>query len=143
MIEVNLKGVWLCMKYEIPAILKQGGAIVNNASVAGLKSGAGTLAYTASKHGVVGLTKAVALEFATQGIRVNAISPGAISTPFYGKMGLGEKLSEVAAALQAKIGLKRFGEPAELAKAALYLASDDASYVTGVELAVDGGLTQF
>jgi NAD(P)-dependent dehydrogenase (short-subunit alcohol dehydrogenase family) len=90
------------------------------------------------------LVRTLGAELAPRGIRMNAISPGAIATPFYSKMGLEEaQLAQVAAGLQAKIALKRFGEASELAKAALFLASDDSSYITGIELAVDGGLTQF
>ena len=98
----------------------------------------------ATKAATRSLVRTLGAELAPRGIRVNAISPGAISTPFYGKMGLSEEqLSGVASALTAKIGLKRFGEPAELAKTALFLASDDSSYTTGTEAIVDGGLTQF
>jgi len=98
----------------------------------------------AAKAASRSLVRTLGAELAPRGIRVNAVSPGAIATPFYGKMGLDETtLSRVAADLQSKIPLGRFGEAQELAKAVLYLASDDASYTTGTEFVVDGGLTQF
>jgi NAD(P)-dependent dehydrogenase (short-subunit alcohol dehydrogenase family) len=129
---INLKGVWLCMKYEIPQMLKQGGgAIVNTASVAGLVGFAGLPAYVASKHGVAGLTKTAALEYAKAGIRVNAVCPGGISTP------MTERLFKAVAALEP---VGRMGKPEEIAEAVVWLCSDAASFVTGHAMAVDGGM---
>jgi len=138
-IAVNLKGVWLCMKHEIPQMLKQGGgAIVNTASVAGLIGFQGLPAYVASKHGVNGLTKTAALEYAKQGIRVNAVCPGVIHTPmldrlFTSRPGAGETI-----AAMEPVG--RLGKPEEIAAAVVWLCSDAASFVTGLPMAVDGGL---
>lgn len=138
-IATNLTGVFLCLKHEIAQMLQQGGgAIVNTASVAGLVGPFGA-AYTAAKHGVVGLTRNTALEYARQGIRINAICPGPVDTPM------------VAAAFQAIPGLEdrwreispvgRFAAPDEMATVVAWLCSDAASYVTGVALPVDGGWT--
>jgi NAD(P)-dependent dehydrogenase (short-subunit alcohol dehydrogenase family) len=137
---INLKGVWLCMKYEIPELLKQnGGAIVNTSSVAGLTGNAGTVAYTASKHGIVGLTKATALEFARQGIRVNAICPGIIRTPMVERIFATHP--GVEAHLTALEPVGRIAEPEEVAQTAVWLCSDASSFVTGITLPVDGGWT--
>jgi NAD(P)-dependent dehydrogenase (short-subunit alcohol dehydrogenase family) len=135
---VNLTGVWLCMHHEIPAMLETGGgAIVNTSSGVGLKAFPGQPAYVASKHGVVGLTKAAALEFATRGVRVNAICPGTVLTPLVErKLGI---LYEKDFMREAN-PMKRFGEPEEIASAAVWLCSDEASFVTGVALPVDGGI---
>jgi NAD(P)-dependent dehydrogenase (short-subunit alcohol dehydrogenase family) len=135
---VNLTGVWLCMHHEIPAMLAgDGGAIVNTSSGVGLKAFPGQPAYVASKHGVVGLTKAAALEFATRGVRVNAICPGTVLTPLVEqKLGI---LYDKDFMRQAN-PMKRFGEPEEIAAAAVWLCSDQASFVTGVALPVDGGI---
>jgi NAD(P)-dependent dehydrogenase (short-subunit alcohol dehydrogenase family) len=135
---VNLTGVWLCMHHEIPAMLASGGgAIVNTSSGVGLKAFPGQPAYVASKHGVVGLTKAAALEFATRGVRVNAICPGTVLTPLVEqKLGI---LYDKDFMRQAN-PMKRFGEPEEIAAAAVWLCSDQASFVTGVALPVDGGI---
>jgi NAD(P)-dependent dehydrogenase (short-subunit alcohol dehydrogenase family) len=136
-IAVNLTGVWLCMKYELAQMLHQGGgAIVNTASGAGLVGSRGMSAYVASKHGVVGLTKTAALEYAQQGIRVNCVCPGMIQTP----------MTESALrdpALQAQIRARpmgRVGTPEEIAEAVVWLCSDAASFVTGHAMSVDGGL---
>jgi NAD(P)-dependent dehydrogenase (short-subunit alcohol dehydrogenase family) len=139
MINVNLKSVWLCMKYEIPEMLKQGkGAIVNTSSAAGLVGAPSNPAYPASKHGVVGLTKSTALEFARKGIRVNCVCPGPTRT------GMNEALvathPEIVKAMDAKVPMGRIGEPEEVAAAAIFLASDEASYITGHALPVDGGI---
>ncbi len=137
---INLKGVWLCMKYEIPEMLKQGGgAIVNTSSVAGLIGSAGKVAYTASKHGVVGLTKAVALEFAKQGIRVNAVCPGIVRTPMVER--ILATYPGVEAYLTALEPVGRIAAPEEVAQTVVWLCSDAASFVTGVPLPVDGGWT--
>ncbi len=134
---VNLTGVWLCMKYEIPQMLHQGGgAIVNTASVAGLVGGRGLSAYVASKHGVVGLTKTAALEYAQQGIRVNCVCPGVIHTPMIAR-GLSD--AERKAQIIAREPIGRMGNPEEVAEAVVWLCSDAASFVTGHAMTVDGG----
>lgn len=135
---INLKGVWLCMKYELRQMLKQNsGAIVNCSSVAGLVGFANIAAYTASKHGVLGLTKAAALEYAKSGIRVNAVCPGVIETPMIDRFAHGDK--KVEAQLSAGEPVGRMGLPEEIAAAVLWLSSPAASFVTGHPLAVDGG----
>jgi NAD(P)-dependent dehydrogenase (short-subunit alcohol dehydrogenase family) len=139
MINVNLKSVWLCMKYEIPQMLKQGkGSIVNTSSAAGLVGAPSNPAYPASKHGVVGLTKSTALEFARKGIRVNCVCPGPTRT------GMNEALvasnPEMVKAMDQKVPMGRIGEPEEVAAAAIWLCSDEASYITGHALPVDGGI---
>ncbi|HEX4922923.1 MAG TPA: SDR family oxidoreductase [Bdellovibrionales bacterium] len=137
-ININLKGVWLCMKYQIPRMLAQGGgAIVNCSSVAGLIGFPGIPAYVASKHGVIGLTKTAALEYAKSNIRVNAISPGVIQTPMIDRFVHGE--AQIQNQLVAGEPVGRVGQPEEVAAAALWLCSDSASFVTGHSLAVDGG----
>lgn len=135
---INLKGVWLCMKYEIPQMLKQGGgAIVNTSSVGGLiGSAGGTPAYIASKHGVVGLTKAAALEYAKAGIRVNAVCPGATLTPMQERAFTSPQMAELVSAMQP---MGRLGKPEEIAEAVVWLCSDAASFVTGCAMPVDGG----
>ncbi len=138
-IAINLKGVWLCMKYEIPRMLEQGGgAIVNTASVAGLVGFPNLPAYVASKHGVVGLTKATALEYAEQGIRVNAVCPGVIRTPMVDRVIGGDPDLEAQYTAMEPIG--RLGRPEEIADAVVWLCSDQSSFVTGQAIAVDGGL---
>jgi NAD(P)-dependent dehydrogenase (short-subunit alcohol dehydrogenase family) len=134
---VNLTGVWLCMHHEIPAMLATGGgAIVNTASGVAFKAFPGQPAYLASKHGVAGLTKGAALEFATQGVRVNCVCPGTVMTPLVEqKLGL---LYDADFMREAN-PMKRFGEPAEIAAAAVWLCSDAASFVNGAVLPVDGG----
>jgi NAD(P)-dependent dehydrogenase (short-subunit alcohol dehydrogenase family) len=138
-ISINLTGVWLCMKYEVPEILKQGGgAIVNTSSAAGLVGVGSATAYTAGKHGVVGLTKSVALEYARAGIRVNAVCPGAIRTPML------ERLVEKHPKMEEwylSVPAGRIAAVDELAEAVVWLCSDKASFVTGHAMAVDGGLT--
>jgi NAD(P)-dependent dehydrogenase (short-subunit alcohol dehydrogenase family) len=138
-IAINLKGVWLCMRYEIPVMLNQGsGAIVNTASVAGLVGFQGLPAYVASKHGVVGLTKTAALEYAKSGIRVNAVCPGVIHTPMVERLFSGQP--QWGEAVQALEPVARMGKPEEVAEAVVWLCSDAASFVTGLAMAVDGGL---
>lgn len=138
-IAINLKGVWLCMKYEIPVMLKQGGgAIVNTSSVAGLVGFQGLPAYVASKHGVAGLTKTAALEYAKTGIRVNAVCPGVIHTPMVER--LFSNQPHWGEAVQAMEPVARMGTPAEIGEAVVWLCSDAASFVTGLTMAVDGGL---
>lgn len=137
-INVNLKGAWLCMKYEIPHMLEQGGgAIVNNASIAGLVGFPGIPAYVASKHGMIGLTKNAALEYAKSGIRVNVVCPGVIRTPMIDRFTGKDKEVEKQFASQEPIG--RLGEPEEVAEAVIWLCSDAASFVTGHPMVVDGG----
>ena len=135
---INLKGVWLCMKAEIPQMQKQGGGvIVNTASVAGLVGIRGTAAYIAAKHGVAGLTKAAALEYADQGIRVNAVCPGYIRTPLV--QGIFDTVEGYEDQVKSRHPVGRLGEPSEIAEAVLWLSSDAASFVTGHNMAVDGG----
>jgi NAD(P)-dependent dehydrogenase (short-subunit alcohol dehydrogenase family) len=137
---INLKGVWLCMKYEIAHMLKQGGgAIVNTASGAGLIGVRRGGAYVASKHGVVGLTKTAALEYAKAGIRVNCVCPGPIDTPML--QGIGGNNQVVIERMVAAQPGGRLGKPAEIAEAAVWLCSDAASFVTGLPMPVDGGYT--
>jgi NAD(P)-dependent dehydrogenase (short-subunit alcohol dehydrogenase family) len=136
-IAINLTGVWLCMKYEIPQMLSQGsGAIVNTASVAGLIGARGLAAYVASKHGVVGLTKTAALEYAQQGIRVNCVCPGVIETPMTAR-GLSDP--ERRERIIASEPMGRVGIPEEVAEAVVWLCSDAASFVTGHTMTIDGG----
>lgn len=136
-IGINLKGVWWCCKYEIPEMLKNGGgAIVNTSSVAGLVGFAGIPAYTASKHGVAGLTKAIALDYAKENIRCNAVCPGVIHTPMVDRFSGGTQEGLDAMAAMQPVG--RLGEPSEIADAVVYLCSDQASFVTGIAMPVDG-----
>jgi len=139
-IAINVKGVWLCMKYQIPQMLKQGsGAIVNTASGAGLLGVPQMPAYVASKHAVVGLTKTAALEYAKAGIRVNAVCPGVIKTPMVDRMtNLRPGRMERMAAAEP---IGRMGKPEEIAAAVVWLCSDAASFVTGLPMPVDGGIT--
>ena len=135
---VNLKGVWLCMKYEIPQMLNLGsGTIVNTASVAGLVGIRGSCAYTPSKHGVAGLTKVAALEYAEAGIRVNAVCPGYIDTPLLNH-GIRSDPDLLAQVIQ-RHPVGRLGTAAEVAEAVVWLCSDAASFITGHTLTVDGG----
>ena len=138
-INTNLKGVWLCMKYAIPAMLKNGGgSIVNTSSFAGVNGFATIPIYSASKHAVLGLTKSVALEFAKQGIRVNAICPGAVSETgtFERSFGGNEQAIEYAKNLHP---IGRIGTPAEIASTVMYLCSEGASFITGQSFIMDGG----
>jgi NAD(P)-dependent dehydrogenase (short-subunit alcohol dehydrogenase family) len=137
---VNLRGVWLCMKYEIQQMLRQGGgAIVNTASAAGLVGSHGMPAYTASKHGVIGLTKTAALEYARAKIRVNAVCPGVIDTAMVAGMVSGHpRLRDILVSVEP---VARMGQPGEIGEAVTWLLSDYASFVTGCALPVDGGMT--
>ena len=138
-IDVNMKGVWLCMKYEIPHMMQQGGgAIVNTASAAGLIGSAAFPIYDASKHGVVGLTKSAALQYAKRGIRVNAVCPGVIETPMVAAGIEANPRFEQGAIAANPSG--RLGHPEEVAEAVAWLCSDAASFVTGHAMSVDGGL---
>lgn len=135
---VNLKGIWLCMKYELPQMLKQGGgAIVNMSSIAGLVGLGEMSAYAASKHGIVGLTKSAALEYARQNIRVNAVCPGSINRPTV----RGDKVWTVEKPDDEHHPMGRFCTSEEVAEAVVWLCSDAASFVTGHTLVVDGGRT--
>ena len=137
-ININLKGVWLCMKYEIQQMLKQGsGAIVNTSSIAGL-TGQGTVAYAASKHGVVGMTKVAALENATNGIRVNAVCPAAVYTPMVENLMSSDE--NIKAYIENMQPMGRVGQPEEISQAVVWLCSDAASFITGHALPIDGGL---
>ncbi len=138
-IDVNLKGAWLCSKHAIPEMIKTGGgSIINTSSIAGLVAFSGIAAYTASKGGIIQLTKSMALDFANKKIRANAICPGIIKTAMTKEMLKDKKASE---AMLKATPLGRFGVPEDVASAALYLASDDSSFVTGTTLVVDGGWT--
>lgn len=136
-VDVNLTGVFLMIKHVIPFMKKQrNGSIINNASVLGYVGQSETLCNTATKGGVINLTKTLALEYAKHHIRINAVSPGYINTPLVQKLSEEKKASFIA-----RQPLGRLGEPEEVAKAVLFLASDDASFITGTNLFVDGGYT--
>ena len=137
-IDINLKGVWLSMKYEIPEMLKRGqGAIVNISSVAGLKGGRMGVAYHASKHGVIGITKSAAHEYAARKIRINAVCPAVIETAMAKRSFFHNK--EISERTLSMHPMGRFGRPEEVASTILWLCSKDALYITGHALAVDGG----
>jgi NAD(P)-dependent dehydrogenase (short-subunit alcohol dehydrogenase family) len=137
---INLRGVWACMKHELGQMREQGsGAIVNCSSLGGLVGLPGRAAYHASKHGVIGLTKSVALEYAPRGIRINAVCPGTIETPMVADMiAKGELEMDEAIANQP---IARLGQASEIAASVLWLCSPGASFVLGVTLLVDGGYT--
>ena len=137
-INVNLKGVYLCLKYQIAAMLETGGAIVNTASIGGVIGFPNTAIYCASKHGVIGLTKTAALELAKSNIRVNAIAPGAVQTDLLNRMSGGE---EAAEAVAQAIPNGRISSPDEISGAVIWLCSDEATYVNGHTLVIDGGFT--
>jgi NAD(P)-dependent dehydrogenase (short-subunit alcohol dehydrogenase family) len=137
-LDTNLRGTFLCMKYEIPLILKQGGAIVNIASGAGVKGFPGG-AYVASKHGVVGLTKSAALEYATTNLRINAVCPGITDTPMMARVTGGTEEGYQKVIDQEPVG--RMGKPEELAAAVIWQCSDAASFVVGQIMVVDGAQT--
>jgi len=137
---VNLKGVWLCLKYELPQMVKQGvGAIVNTSSGAGIAGAPGWSTYSAAKHGVIGLTRCAALEYARAGIRVNALCPGPIDSP------MGKRIAAdnpgYKEVLIAHTPNGRLGRPEEVAEVAVWLCSDAASLVNGLIMAVDGGIS--
>lgn len=136
-IDLNFKGVYYGVKYQVEALLRHGGgAIVNNASIFGLRGIGGIAHYVASKHAVVGLTRAVAKEYAGRKIRINAVCPGATETPNYMRSTNGD-----VHLLDNMIPMGRIGQPAEVAEAVLWLLSDKATYVTGATLSVDGGMS--
>ncbi len=151
-VATNLKGVWLCMKHQIRQMLAQspaGGSIVNISSVNGLGGAAGGAPYSATKAGVIALTKSAAQEYAKQGIRVNALAAGAYRTPMLDRVmemasgGTAEGRAAVEAAYLAYIPLGRIGRPDEAAAAIAWLCSDESSYITGHTLIADGGMTAF
>ncbi len=134
-IDINLKGVWLCMKYQIPAMIKNGnGSIVNCSSIAGLVGFEGSPAYVASKHGVIGLTQTAALENAKKKIRINAVCPGPIETSMLERLG-----KETIQALATQTPMGRLGVPHEIADAVIWLCSEKSSYITGQSITIDGG----
>ena len=136
---VNVRGLWLALKYALP-LLSDGGAVIVNSSVANSKGVEGTSAYSATKAAVRSLVRTAAQELAGRNVRVNAISPGPIETPIFGKLGV--PLDAFRSNAISRIPLGRIGSPDEVASAAAFLASTDASFITGAELAVDGGMAQ-
>ena len=138
-IDINLRGVWLCMKAELEQMLPQGqGNIVNIASVAGLIGAPKAAAYTASKHAVVGITKSAALDYARQGIRINAVCPAYTDTPMVQDAITAQPV--MGSIMQRAIPMGRLGQPSEIADAVVWLCSDASSFVTGHALVLDGGL---
>jgi NAD(P)-dependent dehydrogenase (short-subunit alcohol dehydrogenase family) len=137
MIDINLKGVWMCMRHQIPAMIESGGgAIVNNSSIIGVRS-SGSAPYSASKSGVIGLTKSAAIQFADRGVRVNAVAPGWIMTPI-----VENRLKDNPQLLEdvrSGLAIGREGQSDEIASVAAWLCSDESSYVTGECIAADGG----
>ncbi|PYM88864.1 MAG: short chain dehydrogenase [Candidatus Rokuibacteriota bacterium] len=137
---INLRGVWSCMKYELPQMLRNGGgAIVNCSSIGGVIGVPGLAAYHAAKHGVIGLTKTAALEYATRKIRINAVCPGTINTPMAESLTGGDP--KILAEFLKDEPIGRIAEPEEVAAGVLWLCSPGASYVVGHALFVDGGYT--
>jgi NAD(P)-dependent dehydrogenase (short-subunit alcohol dehydrogenase family) len=140
-VQINLTGVFLCMKYQIPEILKSGGgSIVNCSSILGTVGFAGASAYVAAKHGVVGLTQTAALEYATQGIRVNSIGPGFILTPMLEKAGISSDQA-TRTLIESLHPMNRLGKSEEISSLVVYLCSERASFITGQHIHADGGYT--
>ena len=138
--DINVKGVWLCMKHQLPVMQQQGsGAIINTASVAGLGAAPKMSIYSASKHAVIGLTKSAAVEYAKQGIRVNAICPAVIDTEMFRRAAASDPRKAEFATAMHPVG--RIGKASEIAAAVLYLSSEQAAFTTGIALPVDGGAT--
>ena len=138
--DIDLRGVFLCMKYEIPLMLRNGGgAIVNTSSGAGVIGIKGSPAYTAAKHGVIGLTRAAALDYAAQNIRVNVVCPGYIDTPMMDRFTGGTNEGRARVISEEPIG--RMGRPEEIANAVLWLCSDAAGFIVGSAIVIDGGQT--
>lgn len=133
-LDINLRGVWLCMRAELEA-MEPGSAIVNTSSTAGLLGYPSAPQYSAAKHGVLGLTKSAAFEFAERDIRVNAVCPGIIDT------NIGDGDTDISDRVERVTPMKRIGDPGEVADVVVRLCSDDASFVTGIEVPVDGGMT--
>lgn len=142
LVTLNLKSSYFTVQKALP-LLGRGAAVVLNTSIVDTKGFPTTSVYGAAKAGLRALARSLGAELVDRGIRVNAVSPGPIETPIYGKLGLGEYLDGFKAQMVTLNPMKRFGTPEEVAHAVLFLASDDASFVTGVELAVDGGVTSF
>jgi NAD(P)-dependent dehydrogenase (short-subunit alcohol dehydrogenase family) len=139
---INFKGIFFAVQKAVP-ILSKGGSIVLTTSFLNAVGTPGLSVLSATKAAVRSLARSLGAELAPRGIRVNAVSPGPISTPFHGKLGLSQQeLTEAAVGIEARVPLRRFGEAGEIAKAVLFLASEDASFMTGAELVVDGGLSQ-
>jgi len=139
-LDIDLRGVFLCMKYEIPLVLAAGGgAIINTSSGAGVKGFAGGGAYGAAKHGVIGLTRCAALDYAAANVRINAICPGIIETPMMDRFSGGTPEGRERVIGQEPVG--RMGRPEEIASAVMWLCSDNAAFTVGHALVVDGGQT--
>lgn len=139
-VEINLRGVFLCMKYEIPLMLRNGsGVIVNTSSGAGVKGFKGQAAYTAAKHGVIGLTKSAALDYASQKIRINAVCPGIIETAMMDRFTEGTAEGRERVIAQEPVG--RMGKAEEIAEAVVWLCSDPAAFIIGHAMVIDGGQT--
>jgi len=140
---INFKGIFFAVQKAAP-LLGKGASIVLTTSFLNAVGAPGLSVLSATKAAVRSLARSLGAELAPRGIRVNAVSPGPVSTPFHGKLGLSEKeLTEVAAGIRAQVPMRRFGEAGEIAKAALFLASEDSSFMTGAEVVVDGGLSHF
>src|SRR5205823_7011104 len=140
--DINIKGAYFTIQKAIP-FLNDNASIILNTSVAGIKGTAGASAYSATKAALRSLARTAAAELAERGIRVNTVAPGPIETPIFGRTGLPkEAVDDFAKDIVAKVPMKRFGQPEEVAGAVAFLASQDASYITGVEINVDGGLGQ-
>jgi NAD(P)-dependent dehydrogenase (short-subunit alcohol dehydrogenase family) len=139
-VETDLKGVWLCMKYQIPALLSSGGgAIVNTGSAFGVIASPQMPAYTAAKHGLIGLTKSAALCYAKQNIRINSVNPGSVRTPMFTEV-WGDDLPQAEALMARLHPIGRISEPEEIAQAVLWLCSTQSAFVVGHNLLIDGGL---